>query len=124
MASYKIFQHPTLGNKAVRQGFAWEVFISEFYLGASRHKTKLLFVGLISVALLKILLGQLGAREQGLGILIPLASCVVFLYCGFNMNQWYEELLIEQGYKFVANQEAEGEYAALSKFRNQNTMHV
>jgi hypothetical protein len=114
MATYRVLQHPKLGKKAVRQGFAWEVFISETYLGASRHVLRLLLLGLIGFVLIELLL-NLWLASPPLEWALSLTGFGLFLYCGFNMNTWYADLLVEQGYQYLTTVDATSAPAALSQ---------
>jgi hypothetical protein len=125
MHTYSVFEHPTLAKQAVRQGFAYEVMISEAYLGLSKQKWRLftyfvcfgLTFEIFAFFALDYYASKLGG-SWGLFAFETL-SCVlgacIFLYAGSHMAQWSEEYLVEQGYSKTKSVQADGAAHAIAK---------
>jgi hypothetical protein len=112
MRTFDLFEHATMGYKAVKRGFSWPAFfVTVFWAFAMR----LWQPGIIGLSLVVIIVSVPGLAEfeqrsfgnYGLGL-------VIGLLFGFKGNEWKREGLEARGWHHAATVEASNASEAIA----------
>lgn len=96
MKEFKIYQHPTGKQKAVKQGWSWP----GFFFGPIWALVKKMW-GIGAGLLVAIIILSIFPAESELGALASLIMLVLYIVCGVNGNKWRESNLVSRGYDHV-----------------------
>lgn len=119
MKEFKIYQHPTGKQEAVKQGWSWP----GFFFGPIWALVKKLW-GLGAVLLVIVLLLSAVPVETEVGMLTTLIMLVIYIVCGVNGNSWREKNLRSRGYEHLDTVSAanpDGAIAVFLKGRQENS---
>ncbi|MDG1004701.1 MAG: DUF2628 domain-containing protein [Emcibacteraceae bacterium] len=122
MKSFKVYEHPTLGYKAIKTGFSWPAFFFQyFWLFYSKlwWYSFLIFGSFSCLAAIEgmIMIGQ----PAGFAIahfIIVIGYFLVWLVPAFKGNGWLEKNSIDKGFIFISSVDAKTKEAAISGFAN------
>ncbi len=120
---YQVYEHPTLGCAAVKQGFSWPALFANIgwmlFKGLYAHAARWLAAYLLLVALL--VTGAAGSDELAalLGLLLLAGWLVLWLAPAFKGNQWRAGELARRGYRLKDTVAAATAAAAMALARSQ-----
>jgi hypothetical protein len=119
MRTFDVYKHPVNGYQAVKQGFSWPAFffmiIWAFVKQLWKHGLALLGV----LFVLTIMESAFAAGENvGAALLFVLAQFGLFVFAGFNGNDWRRSNLIGRGFAKVGSIPADTADGAIGQIAN------
>lgn len=121
--TYLVYSHPTLGYRAVKDGFSWPAFfftwIWAFFHKLWRPGFFLLVLFLLGpAAVIAVIVFLFGVAPPAPRFLTCLLEAVLGVVVGLRGNRWLRQLLSESGYEYVDTSIAanpEGAVALIAK---------
>lgn len=116
MKLFKLYEHPTKGIEAVKQGWSWPGFF--FVIFWSLFK-KLWVVSIAIIAFLMVLqfgLEMSGASLSTLDNISTISGIVISIYLGMSGNQLREKNLKSRGFECLGEVSASNPDAALTEY--------
>lgn len=119
MKEFKIYQHPTGKQEAVKQGWSWP----GFFFGPIWALVKKLW-GLGALLLVAVIVLSAVPAGTEVGMLTTLIMLVIYIVCGVNGNKWREKNLVSRGYEHLDTVSAANPDGAIALFiKGQQNTH-
>ena len=113
MKTFKVFKHPALGYQAVKVGFSWPGFLfSVIWLLVKKLWGHALIV-ISSIVLLTLI--ELFFDNTETSVMVLLLEFGVYIFVGFNGNEWRVTNLQAHGFELIDTLQAETPDAAIGK---------
>ncbi|MEQ6916027.1 DUF2628 domain-containing protein [Halomonas aquatica] len=119
MKEFRIYQHPTGKQEAVKQGWSWP----GFFFGPIWALVKKLW-GLGAVLLVVVLMLSALPVETEVGMLASLIVLVIYIVCGVNGNNWREKNLRSRGYDQLDTVSAANPDGAIAAYIKSSRSHA
>ncbi len=127
VTKYDVYQHPTEGFSAVKNGFSWPgcffgifwVLVKKLWKAAILLFLALIvskiFFGLFLVYSDSIDIAFISNLAKFVGILGDLITpVIIWIYIGFNGNKWIKSDLINHGYRLIETVESTSPHASIA----------
>jgi len=116
MKTFDVYQHSIYGLQAVKQGFSWPAF--GFTVWWALAKKMWGIASLLFLALMVLFIIDLASDINVLIIFI--AHLILFIFTGFNANEWRRANLLNRGFTLVKTVSANNPDAAMGSVVSQS----
>lgn len=111
MKTFDVYNHPTLGYQAVKQGFSWPAFCFTA-IWAFVKRMWGLGLAIIGIYLIFVLI-EAAFDNQGGVLLVLLVEVAFYILIGFKANDWRRRFLQKRGFEKLRTVQAETPDAAI-----------